>query len=238
MIAPIDYVPVTEGILLLNLELQRMFELDQLLISGKICPLDIVGVGRWRSQSLKPPTLWEMQLFAANVIMEQHGIEHLIEDGKTIASYVNTGETYAPTVLYDHTHERFVISSWGDFFEQWRTANIIEVSLESVANDIHALSHYPFEWEECTDGSVEDYDSVEEWLESASMDIRLRVTEGSGYEVLFGSSDFDTNHRGAWGSSSVGKCQSMETCAAIARDLIEQAADNIHLAKTITINED
>lgn len=33
------------------------------------------------------------------------------------ASYVNLGDTYSTTLLFDHVNQRFVITSWGDFVE-------------------------------------------------------------------------------------------------------------------------
>ena len=234
--------PTREDILALDLTPDNASKLYDLL-RGEVSPFAFEGALEaflnpvWRDHSKR---IWEPELSAANSIMEQYGIEHLYEGGKAIASYVNTGETYRATVLYDHTHERFLISPWGDWLEQWQTANIIEVSLRRVARRVHFLSHAEWiDWESWTDEDVDDYDSAEEWLESASIDIGLQVTEQGEYSVVL-HPDLDTDHSGAWGSSSVSRCQSMETCVAIARDLIEQAAyySNVNLIKTVIINED
>lgn len=32
-------------------------------------------------------------------------------------SYVNMGDTYRPTLLYDHRDAKFILSSWGDYYE-------------------------------------------------------------------------------------------------------------------------
>jgi hypothetical protein len=40
-------------------------------------------------------------------------------DGRVIASYINTGDIYAPTVLYDYDDDKFFLISWGDWVERW-----------------------------------------------------------------------------------------------------------------------
>jgi hypothetical protein len=56
-----------------------------------------------------------------------------------------------------------------------------------------------------------------------SIDLRLRVT-GSGWQILTGSSDYDQDHRGFWGSSYLPYDRANLT--EIARDLIEQAKEH------------
>jgi len=38
----------------------------------------------------------------------------------TIAIYVNLGDTYAPTLLFDTARGAFSICSWGGFYESWK----------------------------------------------------------------------------------------------------------------------
>ncbi len=38
-----------------------------------------------------------------------------------IALYVNRGDTYDCTILYDMKKESFEIGSWGDWFEKWES---------------------------------------------------------------------------------------------------------------------
>ena len=54
-------------------------------------------------------------------------------------------------------------------------------------------------------------------------DVRLRVHGGSWY-VYTGSSDYDQDHRGAWGASSLS--YGRQNLTDLARDLIEQAKDD------------
>lgn len=34
------------------------------------------------------------------------------------AEYLNTGDTYSPTLLFDHITGKFCLTSWGDWFER------------------------------------------------------------------------------------------------------------------------
>lgn len=54
-------------------------------------------------------------------------------------------------------------------------------------------------------------------------DVRLQVYEDGAWAVRFGLSDYDLDHRGFWGASSIpkGRFRSVD----VARDLIGQARD-------------
>jgi hypothetical protein len=56
----------------------------------------------------------------------------------------------------------------------------------------------------------------------AGTDVRLRVYNGNWY-VYTGSSDYDQDHRGAWGASCLS--YDRQNLTDLARDLIEQAKD-------------
>lgn len=67
-------------------------------------------------------------------ILDTHGVEAIvvgefeklrIDDywqdkfwGGAALLYCNNGHTYQPTIAYDTTRERFLITSWGDWYEQ------------------------------------------------------------------------------------------------------------------------
>lgn len=123
-----DFSLTTEDILLLKLEPLQTFEIRN-LVNGSLSPwkfIEFNSAGPWRTGSIVDTKDWHLIIQAANSIMEMHGIEPLVVNDKLIASYVNTGETYAPTVLYDHANERFLVTSWGQFLEDWQAANLIE----------------------------------------------------------------------------------------------------------------
>lgn len=68
-----------------------------------------------------------------------------------------------------------------------------------------------------------------ECSEEEGCDVRLQVWDDGEWAVRWGSSDYDQDHRGFWGASSVpgvvnGKVQRFDS-RAVARDLIEQAKE-------------
>jgi hypothetical protein len=82
-----------------------------------------------------PPGIWlacqkaihagdaQLALEQANAEQDGYGVEAVIKHGDIIAQYVNMGETYQPTSLYDVTADRFYFISWGDFLEAWEHAH-------------------------------------------------------------------------------------------------------------------
>lgn len=59
----------------------------------------------------------------------------------------------------------------------------------------------------------------------AACDVRLQVYEDGAWAVRYGLSDYDQDHRGYWGASSVGPCDEAEQLDWVAADLIDQATD-------------
>ncbi|MFN8993022.1 MAG: hypothetical protein ACK5X3_05070 [Pseudomonadota bacterium] len=122
------------------------------------------------------------------------------------------------------------------------TENVIDIDCKQLATIIHGVSHDPsIPWEECVEGDREEYDSDEDFLEDAYIDIRLQVMDDHQWYFHSGDSQYDQDHRGAWGASSVGERVSMEKAMEIAKDLIEQAAEDACdcLTKTIrSYNDD
>lgn len=222
---------------------EKKYEIDKVL-RGQVDPLWFASVRNWRDRTYNPYNKkedWELKIHAIDAIMDTFGVETLIDGDKAIASYVNTGDTYTPTVLYDHENEEFLVTSWDDFYEQWQSENIININCKDVAQYIYNVSHSKYiEWSEWVEGDREEYDSDEDYIADAFIDIRLQVMEDGSWSLPYGSSDFDQDHRGAWGSSSVGKCVSMETAMAIAKELIEQAAESADccLTKQVRIYND
>ena len=61
----------------------------------------------------------------ANDMLEGYGVESIsIGDwsdrywGGTVALYVNMGDTYVPTLIYDVKKQKFIVASWGDWYEK------------------------------------------------------------------------------------------------------------------------
>lgn len=95
------------------------------LIHGTADPLQFKPVKTWAESCRHPPKQLDLILEALNVVLKGHGIEPLSLEGvwnsryfgTVLALYVNTGDPYAPTILYDTELDRFVLSCQGDFLE-------------------------------------------------------------------------------------------------------------------------
>lgn len=87
----------------------------------------------------------------ANEALDGHGVEAIAGDDyqvdkywmDTVLLYVNLGDTYDTTILYDTENAEFSVGSWGDFMEAWEE-----------------------EGEDDEDGDEEDYSSDEEDAET------------------------------------------------------------------------
>ena len=88
-------------------------------------------------------------------------------------------------------------------------------SIKTVTAVIHDI------WKDMRRGDKTDYRGE---FGDYSLDVRLRVHDGS-WQVLTGSPDYDTDHRGHWGASCIpwARCSHGD----IARDLVDQVLDSI-----------
>lgn len=93
------------------------------------CPaLKYRSVQNWMSQCFNRPNDHELILCAINQILEGHGVECIRDEnvyvsryyGDVIAEYINMGDTYLMTIVYDTAREKFLICSWGDFYESYK----------------------------------------------------------------------------------------------------------------------
>lgn len=100
-----------------------------LIIRGRVKPEDhprrFPKTCRWVDQCYNAPRRSEIKLAALDEILGTYGAEALrIEGawvdrfyGDIVATYLNTGDTYAPTLLLDHESSVWKLTSWGDFYE-------------------------------------------------------------------------------------------------------------------------
>lgn len=81
-------------------------------------------------------------------------------------------------------------------------------------------------------------DMVPDGADEPGIDVRLQVTEGGGWSIHTGSSQYDTDHSGYWGYGVVGADDTAETILELAQDLraeaIEDCADDGKLDLTHT----
>lgn len=53
-------------------------------------------------------------------LLENHGVECIHDrNGYIVATYSNSGETYAPTLLYVFESDSYRLTTLGDFVESW-----------------------------------------------------------------------------------------------------------------------
>jgi len=93
------------------------------IIDGSIDPMTYSKVDQWVRQCYNRPSTHELQLEAINQVLEGYGTEALDENTSWFPqphySYVNMGDTYTPTVVYDHEKDRFLITDWGTLAEKF-----------------------------------------------------------------------------------------------------------------------
>lgn len=99
------------------------------LLHGKIEPDDEQRFPKtvaWKKQCYNHPNRIDLLLEALNEAVEGHGTEPINIEKAWVdrywatccAVYVNVGETYAPTIIYDTASETFDLLSWGDMLER------------------------------------------------------------------------------------------------------------------------
>jgi len=83
-------------------------------------------------------------------LMGGHGVETLQDENayvdsywrNAIALYVNMGETYQTTLLYDTESSVFLITSYGDFYEGWEAAQSEPTYPEPAAEGLPDIDWY------------------------------------------------------------------------------------------------
>lgn len=66
----------------------------------------------------------EKQMAILNSVLEGYGVEAIRGDTwdryftDACALYINMGEAYVPTILYDVCRKRFLVSTWADWVEK------------------------------------------------------------------------------------------------------------------------
>ena len=97
------------------------------LISEEIDPGEYESVENWERQLYNPPREVERIMHALNEVIEGYGIEGIeVEDAYVdsyhhgfIADYINTGDTYNPTIVLDNSNNEFILTTWGNFLQAY-----------------------------------------------------------------------------------------------------------------------
>jgi hypothetical protein len=80
----------------------------------------------WSEYAAEGETTQYTIMERANEIMNGFGVENLTDENaydpywqNTIALYVNMGDTYNSTLLFDVGEGEFILTTWGDWFEEY-----------------------------------------------------------------------------------------------------------------------
>lgn len=104
-----------------------------LIIRGRVKPEDhprrFPATNHWLASCYHFPRRKEIKMEALNELLQCFGVEAISVEGEFIdsyhrdivATYLNTGDTYSPTILYDNRNSVFKLTSWGDFYESLQT---------------------------------------------------------------------------------------------------------------------
>jgi len=91
------------------------------LIENVLEPDEFPSAKAWIKQCYNKPWTEELVMCAANEIIGGHGVESIGINGEWDygkASFVNLGDTYDTTLLYDHEEEEYMVCSWGSWVEE------------------------------------------------------------------------------------------------------------------------
>ena len=75
----------------------------------------------WTDKCHYYPRRRNCQLFLLNLILEGHGIEEVQTSGTfgtPEMEYVNMGESYAATIIFDHGRNTWFVEGWADWVEK------------------------------------------------------------------------------------------------------------------------
>lgn len=93
------------------------------LIKGQIDLESFDSVKRQIAECYNPPDNVDLTLTAINEVLEGYGVEAIRGSwvdgyhGDVCALYVNLGDTYDQTVIYDTRKGEYKVTSWGDWVE-------------------------------------------------------------------------------------------------------------------------
>ena len=95
------------------------------IITGEINPEVFYSVELWLKSCHNRPSDPELQMCALDEVLGGFGVEPITTGGyldhyhqNIQAVYVNMGDTYDLTILFDNKTQKFVLTSWGDWVER------------------------------------------------------------------------------------------------------------------------
>jgi hypothetical protein len=100
------------------------------ILNDTLDPETVEATEDWVRQCFHKPSDTELKMHALNALFDCHGVEAIRVDGAwvdsyhhdIVAAYLNTGDTYALTVVLDSETGEFLLTSYGDYMEAYETA--------------------------------------------------------------------------------------------------------------------
>ena len=98
------------------------------------------SVQQLRKQCFNKPDTIQEKLTVLNELIDGHGIEpiqvseELYQDsyyGNCIGEYINLGDTYITTIVFNTIEREWLVTSWGDYFESKESELKSELDNES-----------------------------------------------------------------------------------------------------------
>lgn len=98
------------------------------IIRGQLDPLKypahFPATVSWANSCYNPLPAKDAKLSALNELLGMFGVEPIRDEntwdnyyGDCVAEYLNAGDSYAATIVLDHTRGKWLLSTWGDFVE-------------------------------------------------------------------------------------------------------------------------
>lgn len=89
------------------------------IVRGHASPCEVEETERWVLSCHNEPSHIEQRMHAIDVLIGGFGCEAIFGDDPywPDMEYVNMGDTYVPTIVYDHVEGRFMVTSWGAWIE-------------------------------------------------------------------------------------------------------------------------
>lgn len=92
------------------------------LVTDRLDPEIVDGVREWTRRCIHRPTGIGLVMYAIDRVTEGHGVEGVRSDDEgshgADFEYVNQGDTYTMTVVFDHRTNQFLMTTMGDMIEQ------------------------------------------------------------------------------------------------------------------------
>lgn len=94
------------------------------LINGKVDPSKYTSVQDLLGRCCNKPSNIERIMCALNEVLEGYGVEGLEREyvdryhQNIQATYINFGDPYIPTIIFDDVKRKFLVACYGDFIER------------------------------------------------------------------------------------------------------------------------